>query len=81
MATIYIDCFHHEPHSEDLTGLDFTIVYRADTRAQVSVAEMPPIPAAEQERGIRDELRRIGEAIVQAARSPQGIVGQPYPGR
>jgi hypothetical protein len=81
MATIYIDCYHREPHSEALTGIDFTVVYKPGAHAQVSVVEMLPISASTHDHALRAELRLIGEAIVQAARSPQGIIQQPFPGR
>jgi hypothetical protein len=41
--------------------------------AEVSILEMPHLSEQEHESGIRAEILRLGQAIVSAAQSPQGI--------
>jgi hypothetical protein len=77
LPKIFVDCSHYEPHSHVLTGLNLTVQYDG-SQAEVSILEMIPLPEPEQERGIRAELLKLGQAIVQAAQSPQGVVAHPF---
>jgi hypothetical protein len=79
MPTVFINCHHYEPGPHHtLTGLEFEIAYEGST-AEVSIQEMPVISESEHDPGIRAELVRLGQAIVQAAQSPQGVVSTPRP--
>jgi hypothetical protein len=79
MPTVFISCHHYQPGTARiLTGLNLDVVYDGSI-AEVSILEMPQLAEPEHERGIRAEILRLGQAIVSAAQSPQGIVGNPRP--
>ena len=73
VPTIFISCHHYEPGPRHiLTGLNLDVAYDGST-AEVSILEMPHLSEQEHETGIRAEILRLGQAIVSAAQSPQGI--------
>jgi hypothetical protein len=79
MATVFVEGHHYEPGTRHvLTGLHLTVVYDGLT-AEVSMLEIPHLSEQEHDSGIRTEILRLGQAIVGAAQSPQGIVGNPRP--
>jgi len=78
MSHIFISTYHSEPHSRLLTGIGFTVDY-SGRQAEVSILEMPPLSAEVQNDGIRAELVRLGEAILNAAQNPQGVSAHPQP--
>jgi hypothetical protein len=63
-----------------LSALNLTVVYE-DRQAEVLIQGLRAEAALEQNDAIRAEIRRLGEAIVEAAQSPQGITAgrQPPP--
>ena len=73
MAQVFVCCHHYEPNSHTLTGLNLHVQFQGGS-AEVSMLEMPSIPEPEQEAGTRASILRLGQAIVQAAQDPQGIV-------
>jgi hypothetical protein len=77
MAEIFIDCFHHEGSRGAITGLNLTVSYSGIT-AEVSVPDMPPLSEPGQSEAVRAAILRLGQAIVEAAQSPQGIHAHPH---
>lgn len=78
MARVFVSCHHYNPHSHALTGMSLDVQFDGGS-AEVSMLDMPEIPALEHEAGIRSSILRLGQAIVQAAQDSQGIVGRPPP--
>ena len=78
MPTVFVGDRHFDPHSGDPTGFDLTVQY-GGPQIQVSVLGISPLSEPEQDAGIRTEILHLGQAIVQAAQSPQGIVSLPRP--
>jgi hypothetical protein len=75
MDLILISAYHNEPHSRRLTGIDITVDY-SGRQAEISVFGIPPLSADAQDHGIRAELGRLAEAILNATRNPKGIIAQ-----
>jgi hypothetical protein len=80
MATVFVGDHQFEAHSHRLKSVTLTVQYRGP-QVEVSISGIPPLSDQEHERWIRDEILRLGQAIVQAAQSPQGIIGLPAPPR
>ena len=79
MVNIYIGALHHDkPQSPEVTGIHFTVDYMGG-QAQISILDMQPLPDPTQLDAFRDELRRLGEALLVAAQSPQLIFWHPHP--
>ncbi len=78
MSRVYVTSHHFEPHSHTLNGVTLHVQFEGGS-AEVSMLDMPGIPEAEQPSGLRAAILRLGEAIVQAAKDPNGIVGHRPP--
>ena len=78
MARVYVSCQHYRPHTHALTGFELDVEFDG-ALAQVSMLDIPEISEQEHERGTRAIILRLGQAIVQAAQDPQGIVAHPPP--
>jgi hypothetical protein len=76
MAEIFIGCYHLDGKRDAITGLNFKVVYDGIV-ADVSVPEMPPMVEPNQSDAVRAAILRLGEAIVEAARSPGGLLPHP----
>jgi hypothetical protein len=73
---IFIKATHHEPGSDDLTGLKFTIEFGSAT-ALVSIEERPPIPFQDRLAAYQALIEDLAKALLQAAQSPQSITENP----
>ena len=69
MSRVYVHSHHLEPHSKLTLHVQFE-----GGSTEVSMLDMLGIPEPEQDAGIRAAIRRLGEAIVQAAKDSHGIV-------
>ena len=72
MVQIFVHHTHHEPRSRDLTGLDFRVEYDQAT-AEVSIQEKQPVLFRARHDAYGAVVERLALAMLQAARSPQGI--------
>ena len=73
MATIYITDHILEGRPPALTGMRLTVQYDGVT-AEVLLQGFDPLSESKQSAEIPAEILRLGQAIVRAAQSPQGIV-------
>ena len=73
---IYIKEAHHEPGSDDLTGLKFTIEFGRAT-ALVLIEEVPPVPFQDRPAAYQAAIEDLARAMLEAAQSPQGITENP----
>jgi hypothetical protein len=72
MSTIYVTCKVHEPYSTDLTAASFSFKYSERT-VEGLISGIPSVSATEPSGDLHEEFRRLGEALLGAAQSPQGI--------
>jgi hypothetical protein len=78
MAHIFLHLVHIErSRGEDVTGLKFTIEYKAGQHAEVSILDMPPVSGSAPFDDLRADLALLGRAIQDAAQSPQNITWLP----
>ena len=73
---IYIKEAHHEPGSDDLTGLKLTIEFGRAT-ALVLIEEVPPVPFQDRPAAYQAAIEDLARAMLEAAQSPQGITENP----
>ena len=72
MAQIFVHHARYGPESRDLTGLDFRVEYDQAT-AEVSVQERQRVLFRARHDAYGAVVERLALAMLQAARSPQGI--------
>jgi hypothetical protein len=72
MAAIFIKSTGHDPASPDLTDLNFTVVYGQAT-ARLSIQGMQPVPFQDRPSAYRYAIEMLAAALLETARSPQGI--------
>jgi hypothetical protein len=77
MATVYIT-EHIFKGLRVLSGLKLLVQYDGK-QAEVLIQGLEPAAALEENQAIRDEIRHLGEAIIQAGQSPQGIIAGQVP--
>jgi hypothetical protein len=79
LPQIFVGPLDYDPALGTLTGLTATVQYD-EAQAAVSILKTIHLSASEAlDAGIRAELLRLGQAIIQAAQSPQGISEHPFP--
>lgn len=76
MSAVFIKATHHEPGSDDLTGLNFTVEYNRGT-ALVSIPGMQPVPFQDRTAAFQAVLEDLAAALLEAVETPQGITENP----
>lgn len=79
---VYVNHTHHDLDRSGgaMTGISFRVDYTRG-QAEVLILEAPGLSEQERLAAFRDELRRLGEALLEAAQSPQAIFWHPPPRR
>jgi hypothetical protein len=73
---IFIKATHHEPGSDELTGLSFTIEYGRAT-ALVSIQEMQPVPFQDRLAAYQAVIEDLAQALRRTVQNPQAITENP----
>jgi hypothetical protein len=76
LPEVFIKVTHHEPGSDDLTGLGFTIKFGLAT-AIVSIQERPPVPFQDRRAAYQAVIEDLAKALLQTAHNPQLITEAP----
>jgi hypothetical protein len=71
-ATVYINQLNIEPQAEGITAITLTVVY-GDTKAEATILLRPGHSIPQTDTAIRDQIRQLGEALQDAARSLRGV--------
>ena len=75
LKQVFVYDSQHEFRSNKTTGFTFTIQYDGtETEAQIRLAI--PLAASAPKEALTDELRRLAEALLKAAQSPEKILWQ-----
>ena len=78
MATIYVTDHLSAGRPPALTGMKLTVQYDGVT-AEILLQGFAPLSEPKQNSGIAQEILRLGQEIIQAAQSPQGILAGQQP--
>jgi hypothetical protein len=76
LPAIFVKTTHHEPGSNDLTGLGFTIKFGLAT-ATVSIQERPPVPFQDRVAAYQAVIEDLARSLLQAAQNPHCITENP----
>ena len=74
MARILIHRSHTENLEDGVTGFTFTVEYSDDKRVRFADLPIPPSTDANSLSAFRQELRRLGNAILDVAESGKDIL-------
>lgn len=72
MVEVYVDLTHHEESEGPVIGLDLTVDY-SEGRATLSIPVAPPLSYPPPQSEIAERMRRLAEALLDGARTPQRI--------
>jgi hypothetical protein len=78
MVSVYVPITHLEKPRGPVTGVQFTVEH-AGKRAEVSMLDIAPSSEQSQLDSFCAELRQLGEALLEAARSPESIYWHRFP--
>ena len=70
--TIHIVDRSLHPHTNAIQGLTITVAYGDGAQVEASIL-LRPGAVPNDENSIREEIERLGNALITAARSPNGI--------
>lgn len=78
MATVFIEAFDRDMSTNNVIGVTLRIQY-GTKNSEITMLGIPPLSAQDTDAGLRAEILALGQALMQAAQTPQAIHGYPQP--
>lgn len=72
MISVRVHLYHRDPSNQEVTGYRFEVTYEGG-QATVSMLELPSLSPPRRLDSLPEELRRLGQALLDAAGSPEAI--------